>query len=217
MPEQAEAAQMGLLSNNARIVFFGDSITQAGVDPGGYVTLVDSTLQATYPNAGITVIGAGISGNKVPDLLARVDADVLSHNPTHVVIYIGINDVWHWFKFDPVGTEKDVFESGLRELIQLFKTHDIEVILSTPSVIGEKTDGSNEGEEMLDEYSDVSRMVAAEEGAILMDLRSAFTKYLDMNNPDNQESGILTSDGVHLNPAGNEFVANRMLDALLER
>ena len=217
MPEPAAASPTGLLSNQSRIVFFGDSITQAGVNEGGYVTLVANSLKDMYPEAGIEVIGAGISGNKVPDLQARVQADVLDKNPTHVVIYIGINDVWHWFKFDPVGTEKEVFESGLRDLVQQFQANDIQVILATPSIIGEKTDGTNEGEEMLNAYSDISRTVAAEEGAVLLDLRKAFTDYLEMNNPDNQESGILTSDGVHLNPAGNQFVADRMLEALLQQ
>jgi len=197
-----------------RIIFFGDSITQAGVQPGGYVTLIAEHLAATYPDLGIEVIGAGISGHKVPDLLARMQHDVLDLNPTVVVIYIGINDVWHWFKFEPVGTERAVYESGLHTMVRTLTTAGIRVLLCTPSVIGEKTDGTNETDEMLDDYAEISRSVAATESVPVCDLHAAFQTYLTVNNPEQQTEGILTIDGVHLNAAGNQFVADRILEAL---
>src|ERR1051326_3393512 len=61
----AEALQKG-----ERIVFLGDSITQAGAGAGGYVALAKEELAKKYPDRGIEVIGAGISGNRVPDLEA---------------------------------------------------------------------------------------------------------------------------------------------------
>src|SRR5512140_2657050 len=67
-----------------RIVFLGDSITEQGGQPHGYVTLLNETLTTLHP--GITVIGAGISGNKVTDLQARLDRDVISKQPTLVMI-----------------------------------------------------------------------------------------------------------------------------------
>src|SRR5690606_25226778 len=53
------------LSKGDRIVFLGDSITQAGAGPRGYVTQVREALEKQ--ELGIEVLGAGISGNKVPD------------------------------------------------------------------------------------------------------------------------------------------------------
>src|SRR5256885_5460352 len=84
----------GELKKGDRVVFLGDSITQAGAGPGGYVTLVREALDKDHKDLGIEVIGAGISGNKVPDLEKRLERDVLGKKPTVVVIYIGINDVW---------------------------------------------------------------------------------------------------------------------------
>src|SRR5262245_47016925 len=83
------------LKKGDRIVFLGDSITQGGVGPKGYVTLIDKALQEKQKALGIEIVGAGISGNKVPDLQNRVEKDVIAKKPTVVVIYIGINDVWH--------------------------------------------------------------------------------------------------------------------------
>ena len=45
-------------------------------------------------------------------------------------------------------------------------------------------------------------------------LRERFLRHLSIHNPENKSRGILTGDSVHLNPAGNRFVADQMLDAL---
>jgi len=45
-----------------KVILFGDSITQAGVRPGGYITLMQES------HANYELIGAGIGGNKVYDL-----------------------------------------------------------------------------------------------------------------------------------------------------
>jgi lysophospholipase L1-like esterase len=195
-----------------RIVFLGDSITQGGDRPGGYVDLVRTAVKETLPDAGIEVIGAGISGNKVPDLERRLDRDVLAKKPTTVVIYIGINDVWHSTRNN--GTPKDVYEKGLRSLVERIRAAGARVILCTPSVIGEKPAGENPLDGMLDEYAGISRSVAAELKTGMLDLRKAFLDHLASANGAQAEKGVLTSDGVHLNPAGNRFVADRMLEVL---
>ncbi len=205
------------LAKGDRIVFLGDSITQAGVGKTGYVTLIKNELNEKHKDLGIEVIGAGISGNKVPDLLRRLDKDVIAKKPTVVVIYIGINDVWHGENDPAKGTPKDKFEEGLKEIIGKCKDAKARVILCTPSVIGEKPDGANSLDAKLDEYADVSRKVAKATGVQLCDLRKAFLDQLKkVNDTDKKEKGVLTSDRVHLNEAGNKFVAETILKCLGE-
>jgi lysophospholipase L1-like esterase len=206
------------LAKGDRVVFLGDSITQGGGGAKGYITLVKNTLEAKHKDLGIEVFNAGISGNKVPDLQRRLQKDVLDKKPTIVIIYIGINDVWHWKK-NPQGemvggTPKDVYEAGLKDLIAKIKEAGARVILCTPSVIGEKTDGSNERDAMLEEYSAISRKVAQDTSVPLNDLHKAFQAYEKENNKENKRTGVLTGDGVHLNEAGNKFLAAQMLKAL---
>lgn len=202
------------LKDGETIVFLGDSITQQGAGPNGYVTLFRQAIEESRPDSGIKVIGAGIGGHKVPNLEARLDKDVLAHKPNVVVIYIGINDVWH--SKNGQGTPVDKFEAGLRSLIKRCNDAGARVILSTPSVIGEKNDGSNDLDKMLEEYSAISRKVAMETESTLLDLRAAFISNLKEYNVANQTQGVLTTDGVHLNDAGNRFVAVRMLEAVGE-
>lgn len=197
-----------------RIVFFGDSITELGIKPNGYISIIKDSLSSLGPH--FEIIGAGIGGNKVTDLQNRVTNDVLAKKPDIVVIYIGINDVWHYaFASRGLsGTTKWVYERELRSLIKKVHAASARVILCTPSVIGEKIDGTNEYDTMLDEYSDISRSVASETGSALCDLRKTFVQYLKANNPANAEKNILTYDGVHLNDAGNRFVAQQIIDVL---
>jgi lysophospholipase L1-like esterase len=45
-------------------------------------------------------------------------------------------------------------------------------------------------------------------------LRTAFLDYNKAYNKENKESGVLTSDRVHLNDRGNQFVAEEMWKAI---
>ncbi len=208
------------LKENERIVFLGDSITQAGTQPDGYVSLVSRGIAAALPQHGIQVLGAGRGGNRVPDLLARLERDVLSKQPGLVVIFIGINDVWHWTKPDPKtqqprrGTTAADYEAGLRNMIQQVQAAKARVMLCTPSVIGERVDASDSNYRMLEQYSAIVRTVAKDTGAQMVDLRKAFIAHLQEHNAAKVERGILTQDSVHLSPRGNRLVAEEILRAL---
>jgi lysophospholipase L1-like esterase len=181
-----------------------------GDEPGGYVRLVRDTLAARHPGLDLEIIGAGISGNKVPDLQERLATDVIALKPSVVFVYIGINDVWHstmaWG-----GTPKDRFEDGLKRIIDRITAAGANAVLCTPTVIGERHDGTNPLDDMLDEYAGINRRVARAAGIPLLDLRKIFLKYLRTDNLENVDDGILTNDGVHLNDAGNRLVASEVL------
>ena len=195
-----------------KVAFFGDSITQSGNQNGGYVDLLRRELNKEQPHAA--VIPAGISGHKVPDLLARIDRDVINKKATVVFVYIGINDVWH--SQTNSGTPIGEYGDGLRKIIRKLRESGAEVVLATPSVIGEKPKGKNPLDGMLEEYAAVSRKVAKEEQITLCDLRTTFLDYLRVFNPKGLEKGILTTDGVHLNKMGNLLVATEAAHALRE-
>jgi lysophospholipase L1-like esterase len=196
-----------------KVVFFGDSITQAGVQPNGYIVKLDSMIKQLHLPDSIELAGAGIGGNKVYDLYLRMEEDVLAKNPNVVVIYVGINDVWHKAS-SGTGTDPDKFEKFYRAIIKKLQDKNIKVIVCTPSVIGERNDNSNQQDGDLNNYSNIIRRMAKELSLPVIDLRSAFADYLKANNPTNAEKGILTVDRVHLNEKGNLFVAGEMWKVL---
>ncbi len=195
-----------------KIVFFGDSITELGVKPRGYVTLIRNHFRTS--GSDVQIIGAGVSGNKVPDLLRRLDRDVLTLKPILVIVYVGINDVWHFSMKNLQGTPKEEFRKGLIELVKRIREAGAQVVLCTPSVIGEKQNGQNPQDTMLDEYSQVTRSVSQELETALCDLRKAFITYERTYNTENVDRGLLTYDGVHLSDDGNRFVADEFIKLL---
>jgi lysophospholipase L1-like esterase len=196
-----------------KIIFFGDSITQAGVLPGGYITRVDSLCKAEKLGELYEFIGAGIGGNKIYDLYLRMEEDVLSKNPDIVLVYVGVNDVWHKRTYG-TGTDPDKFEKFYQAVINKLKAKGSKAILVTPAAIGEKTDFSNEQDGDLNKYCNMIRDIAKKNNLPIVDLRKGLLEYNIQHNTDNKEKGILTSDGVHLNSTGNQFVADAMWKAI---
>ena len=220
--------------SNNKVVFLGDSITENATSiKGDTLTFANGSIFVPKytgfisrikekVSADIELIGKGIGGDKVSDLLTRYRNDVIQLNPDIVFIYIGINDVWHKYDFG-TGSDIDLYEKGLRQIIGDIKNIGAEVILCTPTVIGE-----NKGEftlvnqfkdietmqimnSDLDAYSDVIRKLSSEFNTELIDLRKIFMNYISENNPNNDPSGITTYDGVHLNDQGNKLIADEML------
>jgi isoamyl acetate esterase len=192
-----------------RIIFFGDSITQAAVNAGGYIMKIDSMCKAEGKADSYEFIGAGIGGNKVYDLYLRLDNDVLAKGPDVVVIYIGVNDVWHKSS-SGTGTDADKFEKFYQAIIDKLKAKNIKLILCTPAAIGERTDFSNPQDGDMNEYSNIIRRIAKKNDLRIVDLRKAFLDYNLKYNSDNKDRGILTTDRVHLNAKGNQLVADEI-------
>ncbi len=190
-----------------KIIFFGDSITQAGVEPGGYITLMRDMLGADSGN--YEIIGAGIGGNKIYDLYLRMKQDVLDKSPDIVVIFEGVNDVWHKSLLG-TGTDADKYEKFYTAVIKDLQANNIKVVVCTPAAIGEKHDCTNPQDGDLNKYSNIIRSIAGKMEVPVIDLRQIFLQYEQQHNTQNADRGVLTTDGVHLNAAGNKLVAEEM-------
>jgi len=200
---------MAMKKKPKKVIFFGDSITQAGIQGNGYINLLKKKLDP----AQYELIGAGIGGNKVYDLYLRMEEDVLVKKPDLVVIYVGINDVWHKLGAR-TGTDYDKYLKFYQALITKIQANGSKVVLCTPSVIGEKKNDANEVDADLNKYAAGIRELAVKNNLPLCDLRKAFTEYEAKNNAQDAEKGILTTDRVHLNEVGNQLVADTMLPFL---
>ena len=199
-----------------KVIFFGDSITQAGVSPKGYITQIAQSLEKQGLKDKYELIGAGIGGNKIYDLYLRMEDDVLNKKPDLVLIYIGVNDVWHKSTYG-TGTDPDKFVKFYQAVINKIQVNGAKVILCTPAAIGERTDSSNQQDGDMNSYSNMIRDLAKKNNLQLVDLRKDFLDYNLKNNAENKEKGILTTDRVHLNDLGNQFVADRMLPFITEK
>jgi hypothetical protein len=204
-----------LMQGKKKVIFFGDSITQAAIKPGGYIDLMNKMLISKGLDKDYELEGAGVSGNKIYDLYLRIEEDVLMKKPDIVIIYIGVNDVWHK-QTSGTGTDADKFQKFYLAIIKKLKKDNIKIAICTPAVIGEKTDYSNQLDGDLNKYSNIIRSIAKNENLPLIDLRASFLQYNISNNTENKELGVLTSDRVHLNEAGNKLVNDEMWKVISE-
>jgi lysophospholipase L1-like esterase len=191
-----------------KIIFFGDSITKQGSDKSGYITRIKNFLKQEDQDDRYEVIASGIDGNRVSDLFERMDEDVLSNGADLIIIFVGVNDVWQ--KQIGEGTNAEEFQILYEAMIEKLLAAGIKIIGCTIPVIGEKYDGTNPFDEELNKYSDMIRGIASKNNLPVVDLRNTFSTYSIAHNPNNEEAGILTKDGVHLNDKGNEIVAEEM-------
>ncbi len=96
----AQAGEPFLLRDGQRIVFLGDSITNAG----GYVQYVEAYLLARFPDQKFELINLGLPSETVtglsepehpfprPDAHERLERALLKTKPDVVVICYGMND-----------------------------------------------------------------------------------------------------------------------------
>ena len=125
----ADAAGETALSDGATVLFQGDSITDARRDRrtqgqannpramgDGYPMLIGCELLRDHPTLGLRVFNRGISGNKVPDLQTRWQADCLDMKPSVLSILIGVNDIWHKLNGRYEGTVAD-YQREFTELL----------------------------------------------------------------------------------------------------
>lgn len=128
-----------------RILFQGDSITDAGRDYSdyhelgqGYPKYAAELIRDRFDdpkNGTIEFINLGISGHRTRDLRARWQKDCIDLQPDIVSIMIGINDTWRAFDSnDPTPVEE--FEDNYRYLLSEIKAHtNAKILLLEPYVL----------------------------------------------------------------------------------
>ncbi|CAN5495530.1 SGNH/GDSL hydrolase family protein [soil metagenome] len=208
---------MGLpFAPEARWVLIGDSITDCGRREcaekigGGYVRMVRDYLRASRPGVAPEIINQGISGNKVTDLQARWDTDVLAHQPALVSIKIGINDVWHGLADPLKGTSVEQFAEGYEDILQRLKVAfpDVHIVLCEPSVIWPPS--PEEGNDALQPYIAIVRDMAQRfKATSLVPLHAAFE-----NARRERPDIVWAPDGVHPSSSGHMLIAREWLASL---
>jgi lysophospholipase L1-like esterase len=204
---------------NQTLLFIGDSITDCGREypvgqrwnslGGGYVSFVDSIMGAVIPETPITVLNTGISGNRVTDLEARWQSDVLYLEPNWLSVMIGINDVWRQFDSEPGAeqVEPEQYELVYRSLLAKTRSQLDGLVLMTPYFL--ETNREDPMRLKMDAYGTITKKLAVEFDAIFVDTQATFDHYLA-----HQPTESLCADRVHPNGLGHMILARAFLNAL---
>lgn len=202
---------------NGPIVAFGDSLTAGVGSTGGnnYVNQLEELIEED-------IINAGVSGDTTEEALARLQEDVLSHDPRAVIVWLGGNDhlARYYEEIRDRAEGNSFWEEVLESVFRLFgkepgnseiltetETFDnIETIVERIQATGAVTIIVGiEGQPLDKNLSRRYRQVAADTDSIFVN---------DVLSGIVGRPGRTASDLIHPNNAGYELVAERIFPAV---
>ena len=198
-----------------RILFQGDSITDAGRDHrnyynlgSGYPKYAAELIKKEFPDAEF--IDLGIGGNRSGQLFDRSSADLINIQPDVVSILIGINDIWHRFGAAPVPTTDEQFELNYRCLLQeIRKRTNAKIMIICPFLLDSpKTQHLREG---LDRIIPIVEKLAAEFADVYMPLDAIMAEAMKTQ----PEPMYFSGDGVHPNANGAAYIGEKYAEYIL--
>jgi len=200
-----------LLQSGARILFQGDSITDAGRfnDPAGlgagYVNVLSGWLAGRYPELELTVMNRGTSGHRIYDLEERWSADAIDLQPDWLSILIGINDTWRRYDSNLLSSAEDFEASYRRILDRVKKETSARIIMLEPFLLPTPADRISWRED-LDPRIAAVRRVACDYAALYLPFDGLFAAAATR-----RPAGYWLGDGVHPTAAGHAFIAQQWL------
>jgi lysophospholipase L1-like esterase len=179
----------------AQVVFLGDSITDSWSNPafGGF-----------FP--GKPYLNRGISGQTTPQMLIRMQPDVLAFKPKVVVLLAGTNDIAG--NTGPM-TNEDI-EANITSIAQLASANDVKVVLASILPVSDYHVSTQPGSipqtarrppERINALNTWLKQYASAHGHVYLDYFSAMVDDRGMLKSD------LSADDLHPTAAGYAIMA----------
>ena len=184
--KQANAALGDPKPGENRVVYYGDSITDAWA----------RYFPAMFP--GKPYVGRGISGQTTPQMLVRFRQDVVALKPAAVVILAGVNDI----AGNTGPSTPEMIQDNVASMVEIARANGIRVVLSSvlPAYDFPWKPGMAPAAKIV-ALNAWLKQYAASRGAVYLDYHSAMRDERDGLRAE------LTYDGVHPNEAGYRVMA----------
>ena len=199
-----------------KIVFQGDSITDAGRDKRnyhdvgpGYPKYAVQHMVAANPDVEFEFINQGISGNRTSQLFDRFYSDALAFDPDIISILIGINDIWHRYGGGKIATTDAQLELNYRSILERIRRESkAKVMILSPFLLDkEPFEGMRED---VERALPIIRRLAEEYADVYVPLDKHFEEALKTQ----PEALYYSADGVHPNDNGRAFIGKIYADAI---
>lgn len=186
-----------------KVVCFGDSVTGVYYHTGSrraYTAMLGIALRRISGTENVETINAGVSGHTTINGLARIDRDVLAHQPDLVTVMFGLNDMTR--------VPLEDYRVNLKTIIEKCREIGAEVVLATPNNV---ITTSGRPTEKLITYCDVVREVGRELNAPVCD------SYRQLEAARAQDAfgwRLLMSDAIHPNMDGHKRLAEQLAQTI---
>ncbi len=199
-----------------RLLFQGDSITDAGRDKrnyydlgSGYPKYASALVAENNPAVSFEFINLGISGNRTGQLFDRFYSDAIALKPDIISILIGINDIGHRYAPHFISTTDEQLELNYREILKRIKSEtDAKIIILSPYLLD--AEGKDMMKKDLGTVLPIVRKLAAEFADAYVPLDELFDEALKKQ----PEPRYYSPDGVHPNDNGAKFIAEHYAKAI---
>ena len=170
------------LAGPVKVVFFGDSITEAWEYNGG----------SFFP--GKPYLNRGISGETTPQMLVRFRQDVVNLHPEAVVILAGTNDI----AGNTGPSTVEMIEDNFKGMVEIAKANGIRVILASVTPVASYPWRPS----VTDVPQTIERLNAWLKDYCVQEKLTYLDYWTPMAAPDGGMKPGISKDGVHPNAAG---------------
>ncbi len=199
-----------------KILFQGDSITDAGRDRrnyhhmgNGYPKYASALIAEAFPDTDFEFINFGISGNRTCQLFDRLYKDGIEFQPDVISILIGVNDIWHRGGSERIETTDAQIETNYRAILTRIREQtNAKILILTPYLLD--CDNKEWIREGLKTVLPIIEKLADEFADAYVPLHELFEEALKTQPQPQYYSG----DGVHPNSNGAEFIGKRYFEAI---
>jgi len=199
-----------------KILFQGDSITDAGRDKrnyhhmgNGYPKFASQLIAKAHPELDIEFINMGIGGNRTCQVFDRLYTDAIEFKPDIFSILIGINDIWHRYGKNNIATTDAQIETNYRAILERVKREtNAKIIMLSPYLLD--CEDKQHMRADLDNVLPIVKKLADEFADVYVPLDEKFAEALKTQ----PEPLYYSADGVHPNQNGAEFIGKLYAEAV---
>ena len=198
-----------------KILFQGDSITDAGRDKrnyhdlgAGYPKYVAEYIKEAHHDVDFEFINFGISGNRTSQLFDRLYTDAIAFQPDVISILIGVNDIWHRYSHKILTTDAQISLNYRCILERLKRETNAKIVMLAPFALD--AEDKDYIREDLKTILPIVRELAEEFADVYLPLDKYFAEALKIQ----PEPLYYSADGVHPNENGRRFIGKLYAEAV---
>lgn len=199
------------IKKDSKILFIGDSITDVKFNRRKRFTIKGKNIYALQLkkrfkkySKNIKVEIKGIASNRTYHVYDRLTPDCISLKPDVVIMLIGVNDAWENYVPEKYPPLLRPMEPHIREIYRRLSTElpNTQILYLMPFLI-DAVEEKFPYHKTLDEFREVLKSIALENGATVLDLQEVFYQAQKSVEPKK-----LAVDGIHPTNLGHKVMAD---------
>ncbi len=207
-----------ILKKDSRVLFIGDSITDVKFNrrkrfsmkgKNIYALQLKKRLKSYSKDVHVDI--KGIASNRTYHVYDRLTKDCINLKPDVIIMLIGVNDAWENYGPENYPPLLRPMEPHIREIYRRINAElpGTQVLYLMPFLI-DAVEEKRPFHKMLDEYGELLKSVALENGAKVIDLQEVFYEAQKTIAPKD-----LAIDGIHPTNLGHKIIADAIERVLM--